>query len=55
MSAASILLPEEELLLWNGPKAILDAAEKRNPIGNQFLFALLRFFMLYVTLYNFEN
>lgn len=49
MSAASILLPEEELLLWNGPKAILDAAEKRNPIGNQFLFVQLQYILCYTT------
>lgn len=47
MRAAAILLPEEELLLWNGPKAILDAAEKRNAIGNQFLFVQLQYVVCY--------
>jgi hypothetical protein len=47
MSAASILLPEEELLLWNGPKTILDVAEKRNPIGNQIVFAQLQYVVCY--------
>jgi len=47
MRAASILLPEEELLLWNGPKAILDAAEKRNAIGNHFLFVQLQYVVCY--------
>jgi hypothetical protein len=49
MSAPSILLPEEQLLLWNGPKAILDAAEKRKPIGNQFLLVQLQYVLRYTT------
>lgn len=48
MSATLILLPEE-LLLWNGLKAILDAEEKIIPIGNQFLFVQLQYVLCYTT------